>query len=98
MQPLARVSAFGLHRTLRAVPPIAPPAEEVSEIHLSSQSHHLSFIDLQDFVFQSLTQPIPTYWNELRRPFPTPGHFPNLLTVRVELETSLLVHQPLNYT
>ena len=46
---------------------------------------------------EPLTQTIPTEWHEIRRPFETLGQVPNLLTVRFELDISLLVHQPLNY-
>ena len=48
-------------------------------------------------VAELLTQMIPTDWHELRQPHKTLGQVPNLLTVRFELDISLLVHQPLNY-
>ena len=46
---------------------------------------------------EPLTQMIPRDWHELRQAHETLGQVPNLLTVRFELDISLLVLQPLNY-
>ena len=46
---------------------------------------------------EPLTQLIPTTWRDVRQPFESLDLVPNLPTIRLELDISLLVYQPLNY-